>query len=520
MVKACGEYLEYLETINGACDFEAALALLDRVPWDFKDFPTQYLSHKFHSYPARFIPQIPLTFIKLFTGEGDLVCDPFCGCGTTLVESFLNGRNSIGNDLNPLAVLISKAKTTLLPEAELSFLTEKLAEFQEHRNRGGGAGEGGEGVTGGGRAGKTGGSEAGSSAGDAEGSAGERVTGGSSAGESTLQPLPRRKLSRLFDAATVRRLEGVRLFVRELLTGGSQDLYDLGRVALSAAVWSLVENEEGKNCKNRQGENGSENCGGGRVEDLFLRKLALMRAELERMTALIPKPPGVRLLNGDARRLEIRGGTVDLIVTSPPYVNALDYYRVHMYNMLWLGLDFGLFKQHEIGGHSQFIANRFRLLARYLGDMLRALCEMHRVLKKGKLCVVVVGNSSLEYELIETHKFLAALAARAGFAHLKSIFRNIDVTRKYTNVEVGKIEDEYILVFQKLNEDGARAGDEEFIMDAVREQMERFGAQIARVQGTSVRGRRPGRQRLSKNIEKIGEAIRLVPRDVKVAPFT
>lgn len=476
-VRARGEYLEYLETINRACDFEAALAVLDRIPWDFKDFPTQYLSHKFHSYPARFIPQIPLTFIKLFTREGDLVCDPFCGCGTTLVESFLNGRNSIGNDLNPLAVLISKVKTTLLSDAELSFLAEKLAEFHGGRCRGGGAG-------------KTG--------------------GGGRAGGAAF--LPRRKLSRLFDAATVRCLERVRAFVEELSARGSRDLYDLGRVALSAAVWSLVENEEGRGGEGRNGA--------GKVEDLFARKLALMRAELERMSALVPNPPEVHLLNGDARKLDIPDGAVDLIVTSPPYVNALDYYRVHMYNMLWLGLDFGLLKQHEIGGHSQFIANRFRLLARYLGDMLRALCEMHRVLKRGKLCVVVVGNSSLEYELIETHKFLAALASRAGFAHLKSIFRNIDVTRKYTNAEVGKIEDEYVLVFRKVEEAGAAAADEAFIAAAVREQMEHLGAQIARVQGTSARGRKPGRQRLLKNIEKIREAIRLVPRDVKVGPLS
>ena len=61
---------EYWELINGNYSFSEALQILDKIDWDFKDFTTQYLTHKFHSYPARFIPQIPLTFIKLFTKEG------------------------------------------------------------------------------------------------------------------------------------------------------------------------------------------------------------------------------------------------------------------------------------------------------------------------------------------------------------------------------------------------------------------------------------------------------------------
>ena len=64
---------EYWELINGNYSFSEALQILDKIDWDFKDFTTQYLTHKFHSYPARFIPQIPLTFIKLFTKEGETV---------------------------------------------------------------------------------------------------------------------------------------------------------------------------------------------------------------------------------------------------------------------------------------------------------------------------------------------------------------------------------------------------------------------------------------------------------------
>ena len=122
----------FLKFISGEYKEIEALRILDKIDWDFKDFTTQYLSHKFHSYPARFIPQIPLAFIRLFTNEGDTVLDPMCGCGTTLVEAFLNNRNCIGNDFNPLAVLISKVKTTLIPETEFRYLESKFNQTKRY----------------------------------------------------------------------------------------------------------------------------------------------------------------------------------------------------------------------------------------------------------------------------------------------------------------------------------------------------------------------------------------------------
>ena len=57
----------YIELITTEYNPSKANEIIDKVEWNFKDFNTQYLTHKFHSYPARFIPQIPLTFIRLFT---------------------------------------------------------------------------------------------------------------------------------------------------------------------------------------------------------------------------------------------------------------------------------------------------------------------------------------------------------------------------------------------------------------------------------------------------------------------
>ena len=180
-------------------------------------------------------------------------------------------------------------------------------------------------------------------------------------------------------------------------------------------------------------------------------------------------------------------------------------------------MDFDLFRKHEIGGHSHFIMNRFRLLSEYLGDMLRSMVEMNRVLKKGKICAIVVGNSSLEYELIESHKYFSAFATDIGFKHVKTIFRNIDKTRKYTSADIGQIDDEYIVILEKvLNGKNHRANDNEFIANEVKRQMIVFREQIRKNPGTSIRGRKPTRDRLLKNVGKISEAIETVKDDIRI----
>lgn len=88
---------------------------LKSVSWDFTAARTGDGPHAIHPYPAKFIPQIPRTLIDLFHhGDGSAVLDPFCGSGTTNVEAFEAGLPSVGIDLNPLATLVAKVKTTPL----------------------------------------------------------------------------------------------------------------------------------------------------------------------------------------------------------------------------------------------------------------------------------------------------------------------------------------------------------------------------------------------------------------------
>src|SRR5262245_59473231 len=71
------------------------------------------LSHPFHTYPARLHPATAKVLVE-FAGDGTIL-DPFCGSGTVLVEARAAGQRAIGSDLNPLAVLVARAKTWTVP---------------------------------------------------------------------------------------------------------------------------------------------------------------------------------------------------------------------------------------------------------------------------------------------------------------------------------------------------------------------------------------------------------------------
>ncbi|WP_126175450.1 TRM11 family SAM-dependent methyltransferase [Tsuneonella rigui] len=83
-------------------------------------------THTIHRFPGKFVPQVARELIRLACIEpgSGVLCDPFCGSGTTLVEAATIGIESVGLDFDPLGVLISKVKTTPLSMEELVSLDE------------------------------------------------------------------------------------------------------------------------------------------------------------------------------------------------------------------------------------------------------------------------------------------------------------------------------------------------------------------------------------------------------------
>lgn len=88
---------------------------LKKLDWDCTDqFHKKTSLNILHWYPASFITAIPGNIVDIFSSPNEVIWDPFCGSGTTAIESFRKGRHFIGNDINEIAILITEAKLNLL----------------------------------------------------------------------------------------------------------------------------------------------------------------------------------------------------------------------------------------------------------------------------------------------------------------------------------------------------------------------------------------------------------------------
>lgn len=106
--------------------------------WSFSDKTikdTAYITHGYYTYPAKFIPQLAQRLILENTTEGDIIIDPFSGSGTTVLESIIHKRIGIGTDINEIATLIAKVKTTpinlVLAAEEMLKLQRKIGSILE-----------------------------------------------------------------------------------------------------------------------------------------------------------------------------------------------------------------------------------------------------------------------------------------------------------------------------------------------------------------------------------------------------
>jgi hypothetical protein len=152
--------------------------------------------------------------------------------------------------------------------------------------------------------------------------------------------------------------------------------------------------------------------------------------------------------------LPLSPGSVQLVVTSPPYANAIDYMRAHKFSLVWLGQDItalGELRGQYIGAErttgmngdqlpekvSHVVATvgasdakKAKVLTKYFHDMKSAIEQMYRVLETGRACVIVVGNSTMRGVDVPTHDCLGWIAEDLGFELVEIAPRKLDRDRR------------------------------------------------------------------------------------------
>ncbi|MCA7974066.1 MerR family transcriptional regulator [Burkholderia sp. AU39826] len=401
-------------TLSGpqAADAKTSSTYIERlkaIDWDFTGAKTGYLTHGIHPYPAKFIPQIPNALIQELSSVGDTVADIFCGSGTTLVEALTLKRHAVGIDANPLACLMSRAKTTAISESDALALRQLATDLR--------------------------------AVGDALALGGDGQLFPTEKFVSSAWRPKGETLSFWFEPFVVEELAECLARCRCLLTESARML---ALTSFSSIVVAVSKQDSDTRYVRRE-----KGLSAGEVFRKFARALDVSVRAASEYSDLVE--PRFRCAVVESTLLDApQIPPIDLMVCSPPYPNAFSYHLYHMTRMLWLGMDQPRFKKEEIGSHRKYSSNGKNAAT---ADTFRREFEgimmwLRDKLKKNGYACFVVGDSTLKGERIDNAEIISQAGKVAGFSEVARIHRTLQSTKKSFNPSIGKIKTEKILILE------------------------------------------------------------------------
>jgi len=365
-----------------------------------------------HPFPARMAPGIALQVMSDET-ESIRVLDPMMGSGTVLAMARLLGHRGIGYDVDPLAVLISRVWTTSFNLKEVRERSKEVLDTAR----------------------------------------------------AIFRTLPQG------DAYPSNSDEETQAFIRYWFDGYARrqlaslsyaiDLVDCEatRDALWCAFSRLIISKQ-------YGASLAMDLSHSRPHRTFkhapskpFRKF-LWQVERVLVNVIdknsLSRGPAPTVCMGDARNMPIRKDSVDLVLTSPPYLNAIDYIRCSKFSLVWMGYSIAELRHlrtNSVGTEtgtdsplddpdiSQIIGTLNirrsmaprdqRILGRYIGDMREAIQEVARVLSRPGKAVYIVGENTLKGTYIKTSVIVSKLAELSGLTQQERRTRALPANRRY-----------------------------------------------------------------------------------------
>lgn len=365
-----------------------------------------------HPFPARMAAAIPWKELCATSGRSMRVVDPMAGSGTTIVAARALGHRAFGFDTDPLAVLIARASCGDVPEKAFVRAAERVHSRAEYLER----------------------------------TLSLHDSYPRNADEETkrfirfwFDRINRRQLAAYSRAISTIRDDSVRTllwcaFSRLIITKQA-----------SASLAGDVAHSRPHRVLNRRPI---------RPFGTFLSSVrkVLMAAPFRVDT----RRPQAVVQVGDARQLPLCASSIDMVITSPPYLNAIDYLRGHKFSLVWMGYkipELRRLRATNIGSEvsadaelqSEIVTRTFQamsgvdsltrrergVLARYIVDMNCALSEIARVLVPDGRAILVVGDCTLRGVYIRNSDALIHLAKEHGLQLSAKRVRSLPANRRY-----------------------------------------------------------------------------------------
>jgi len=405
--------------------------------WDFRTANTKQYTHCFHSYPAMMIPQVAGRILDEFGDNAKILFDPYCGTGTSLVEANIRGINGIGTDINPLARLIVKVKTTIIP---LDLLDTYLKDFNDFVF---------------------------------------------SIKLGVKKPNPQipnfKNIDYWFKKETQFMLAVIKEYIENI---DNQDVKDFFKVAFSETVRevSLTRNSEFKLYRmgKKQIEKFNPDVLSVMVEKLVRNRNGMAEYISIKRNNSISKIYDFNTVYGIPENI-LQPESVDIIVTSPPYGDSRTTVAYGQFSRLanqWLEFE-GLNEvdRRSMGGmrKKEFRYFDFKPLDRILEqiaqkdnkrvydvisfyiDYEKSINNVSKVVKRDGIVAYVVGNRRVKGIEIPNDEITREFFERNGFRHIKTIIREIPnkrMPRRNSPANIPGVTDttmnyEYIVILQK-----------------------------------------------------------------------
>lgn len=348
---------------------------------------TTPFTHGMHRFAAKYIPQVPRWAIDQFCNENSVVLDPFMGSGTTLVESLCSVKSAYGLDIDPLAKLISKAKTNRYNIGNIQSIAEEILQNK-----------------------------------------GKKIDDEDFPMDGVINPTHwfnrdnKSKLNFIFDKINSFQM-----------TQEENEFF----LCVFSSVLRWVSNADDQSQKTYV--SGTLKKSPPDAWEVFEKFVARSIKGIDELDFKRNQSSQVKILDGDALSIPLTDGSVDLIVTSPPYVDSVDYMYNFMLEYFWLGpllgvesrKQFNEMRKRSLGSKNpstktevppaaissmvcptEIPSYRRSAVLSYFHSMEEHFKEASRVLKTNGRYVLVIGNSQSQNGIMPVHDCLTKLAAQ------------------------------------------------------------------------------------------------------------
>lgn len=365
-----------------------------------------------HPFPARMAPDLALVPLAALPW-GSTVLDPMMGSGTVVRHALDAGHQALGYDLDPLAVLMSKVWTTEVDDVDIERLLTIVLDMVARDS-------------------------------DTPTLDWQQDAETKRFVEFWFYENQRGDLTRIADALDA--------LGKTDLSSNEEAALDALRVAFSRII---ITKEQGASLARDTSHSRPHRVATAsdyKVVPNFVRSASQVRKRL-----LADPPVGrAHLRQGDARALCVPDASVDAVITSPPYLNAIDYMRGHRMSLVWLGHSIPTLRRirsssigaersadlHDRAADVVAVTRAMRggdplgrrlegVIERYALDLLGMTAEVGRVLKSERCATFVVGNSCIKGSFINNANGVVAAAQSAGMTVIERRERDLPAASRY-----------------------------------------------------------------------------------------